>query len=91
MKKLSIIEAPKVSHDLEGYIMHSSSTLEVIHLCIKPGQVIAQHPNPVDVVVSIASGEVYLNMGEVDTRLALYDVAEIEIVALQIRELRKRG
>ena len=78
MKKISISEAPKVPHDLDGYIMHSSSTLEVIHLCIKPGQVIAQHPNLADVVVSNISGEVYLNMGEIETRLALYDVAEIE-------------
>ena len=78
MKKISLSEATKVPHDLEGYIIHSSSTLEVIHLCVKPGQVIAQHPNPADAVVSIVSGEVYLNMGDIDTRLVLYDVAEIE-------------
>ena len=78
MKKISLSEATKVPHDLEGYIIHSSSTLEVIHLCVKPGQVIAQHPNHADAVVSIVSGEVYLNMGDIDTRLALYDVAEIE-------------
>ncbi len=78
MKKISLSETTKVPHDLEGYIIHSSSTLEVIHLCVKPGQVIAQHPNHADVVVSIVSGEVYLNMGDIDTRLELYDVAEIE-------------
>jgi quercetin dioxygenase-like cupin family protein len=78
MIKKSLSEAPKVPHNLDGYIMHSSSTLEVIHLCINPGEVIAQHPNPNDVVVCIISGEVYLNMGDLETRLALFDVAEIE-------------
>jgi quercetin dioxygenase-like cupin family protein len=78
MKKISLSEAPKVPHNLEGYIMHSSSTLEVIHLCLQPGQIIAQHPNPFDVVACVVAGEVELNMGKDQTKLSLYDVVEIE-------------
>jgi len=78
MKKISLSVAPKVAHDLEGYIMHSSSSLEVIHLCLQPGQIIAQHPNPFDVVACVIEGEVELNMGDTKTQLALFDVVEIE-------------
>jgi quercetin dioxygenase-like cupin family protein len=78
MKKISLSEAPNVPHDLEGYIMHSSSTLEIIHLCLHPGQIIAQHPNPFDVVACVIAGEVELNIDENHTQLSLYDVVEIE-------------
>lgn len=83
MKKQSLNEALKVPHDLEGYIMHSSSSLEVIHLCLQPGQVIEQHPNPFDVVACVVLGDVALNMGDTQTRLALYDVAEIDKNAMR--------
>ena len=78
MKRISLSEAPKVPHDLEGYIMHSSPTLEVIHLCLQPGQIISQHPNPFDIVACVVKGEVELNMGENHTQLSLYDLVEIE-------------
>jgi len=78
MKKISLSEAPKVSHDLEGYIMHTSSKLEVIHLCLKPGQIIAQHPNPYDVVACVVMGDITLNMGENQTQLDLFDVVEVD-------------
>jgi quercetin dioxygenase-like cupin family protein len=78
MKNVSLSNAPKVPFDLEGYIMHSSSTLEVIHLCIQPGQNIPQHTNPFDVVACLIEGEVAFNTGENQTRLRLYDAVEIE-------------
>jgi quercetin dioxygenase-like cupin family protein len=78
MKKISLTEAPKVPFDLEGFIMHSSSDLEIIHLCIHPGQVIAQHSNPFDVLVCVIEGEITLEMGVTQTQISLYDVAEIE-------------
>jgi quercetin dioxygenase-like cupin family protein len=64
--------------NLEGYKMHSSSSLEVIHLCLQPGQDMPQHPNQFDVVACLIKGEVTLNMGENKTRLALYDTVEID-------------
>jgi len=78
MKLTSLIKAPKVPVDLEGYIMHSSTTLEVIHLCMQPGQTIPQHPNAHDVVVCLIEGEVTLQTGDKNISLSLYDVAEIE-------------
>lgn len=78
MKTTSIINAPKVPSDLEGYVMHSCPSLEVIHLCLHPGQTIPQHPNAHDVIACLMEGEVTLHIGEENTSLSLYDVAEIE-------------
>jgi quercetin dioxygenase-like cupin family protein len=78
MKKVSLSEAPKVAFNFEGYIMHASNNLEVIHLYLHPGQEIEQHANPFDVVISLIEGEVTLNCGNDHTRLKLYDVVEIE-------------
>ena len=63
MKILSLAEALKVPLELEGYIMHSSPSLEVIHLCLKPGQDIPQHANPFDALVQVMSGnaEIVIN------------------------------
>ena len=79
MKKLSLSSAPRVPFDLEGYIMHSSLTLEVIHLILQPGQVVSQHSSPFNVVVSLIEGEAALIMSTNETRLTLYDVVEIEM------------
>jgi quercetin dioxygenase-like cupin family protein len=78
MKIVSLSNAPKVPVNIEGYKMHSSANLEVIHLCFQPGQDIPQHANPFDVVASLIKGEVTLNMGENKIQLALYDTVEIE-------------
>jgi quercetin dioxygenase-like cupin family protein len=78
MKKVALINAPKVPFNLEGYIMHTSPTLEVIHLCLKPGQEIAQHENPFDVVVCLITGEVTLNKGTEKIILSNFDVIEVE-------------
>ncbi len=78
MKKISLSDAPRVPFDLEGYIVHSSSGLEVIHLCLQPGQWIAQHSNPFDVVVCVIEGEATLHLGNSNTLLVKYDVVEVE-------------
>jgi len=77
MKIVSLSNAPRVPINLEGYKMHSSSSLDVIHLCLQPGQDMPQHPNQFDVVACLIKGEVTLNMGENKTRLSLYDTVEI--------------
>lgn len=78
MHRTSLYDAPRVQVDLEGYIMHTSASLEIIHLCLQPGQTVAQHPNASDVVACLVEGEVTLDMGDEQTRLQLYDVADIE-------------
>lgn len=78
MKIVSLLNAPKVPLNIEGYKVHSSSSLDVIHLCLQPGQDIPQHANHFDVVVSVIEGGVTLNMGEDKIQLSLYDTVEIE-------------
>ena len=77
MEIVSLSTAPKVPFTFAGYIMHSSSSLEVIHLCLQPGQDIPLHANKFDVVVSLIKGEVTLYVGENKTMLELYDTVEI--------------
>lgn len=94
MKIVSLADAPKVPLSFEGYIMHSSSSLEVIHLCLKPGQEIPKHSNPIDVVACLIKGEISLLFGENITQLSLYDSVEIEKEwkgVLQITEQKKPG
>ena len=79
MRVVSFSNAPIVPLNFEGYKVHTSSTLEVIHLCLQPGPDIPQHANHFDVVVSLIKGEVTLNMGENKFPLALYDTVEIEM------------
>jgi len=78
MKIVSLSNAPKVPLNIEGYKVHSSSSLEVIHLRLQPGQDIPQHANHIDVVVCLIKGEITLNMGENKIQLALYDTVEVE-------------
>jgi quercetin dioxygenase-like cupin family protein len=78
MKIISLSGAPKVPFDLEGYITHSSKSLEVIHLVLQSGQTIENHSNPFDVIIYLIKGEVALNTGQNSNNLALYDMAEIE-------------
>ncbi|MFZ4546615.1 MAG: cupin domain-containing protein [Bacteroidales bacterium] len=78
MKTASLSNAPKVPFNLEGFIMHSSGSLEVIHLCLQPWQNINPHTNPFDVVACLVEGEVTLQVEETECKLGLWDVVEIE-------------
>lgn len=78
MKIVTLSDAHQVPFNLEGYILHSSSSLEVIHLCLQPGQDIPQHTNDFDIIACNIKGEVTLQMGDISTQLALYDLVEIE-------------
>lgn len=78
MRIVTLSNAPKVPLNIEGYKVHSSSTLEVIHLCLQPGQDIPQHTNHFDVVVCLIKGDVTLNMDNNKIQLALFDTVEIE-------------
>jgi quercetin dioxygenase-like cupin family protein len=78
MKKISLHEAQRVLFDLEGYIMHSSPGLEVIHLVLQPGQVVSRHSNPFDVLACLVEGYVTLLSGDSQIPLKLFDVIEVE-------------
>jgi quercetin dioxygenase-like cupin family protein len=57
MKPTSLENAPKVAFDLDGRIMHSSEKLELVHLTLKPGEILHKHKNPADVVFYILEGK----------------------------------
>ena len=78
MKIVSLSNAPNVPFDIEAYIMHSSSSLEVIHLCLQPNENIAPHTNPFDVIACLVEGEVTLHIEGIESKLVLWDVVEIE-------------
>ena len=78
MKIVSLSNSPKVPLNIEGYKVHSSSALEVMHLCLQPGQDIPSHANQFGVVVCLIKGGVTLDMGDNKIQLALYDTVEIE-------------
>jgi quercetin dioxygenase-like cupin family protein len=78
LKIVSLSNAPKVPLNIEGYKVHSSSSLEVIHLCLQPGQNIPKYANHIDVIVCLIKGEITLNIGEIKIQLALYDTVEVE-------------
>ena len=78
MEITTLADAARVPFNLEGYIMHSSAEIEVIHLCLQPGQVVSKHSNPFKVVVCMVKGKVMLQVGENQFVMAPYDVAEVE-------------
>ncbi len=59
-------DAPKVPFNLDGHILFRSEKLELIHLSLPPGEEIAVHANPSDVVFFVLSGSGELEVeGEV--------------------------
>lgn len=49
--------APKVPFDLDGRIMFTDKRVELVHLSLNPGQEIAPHANPFDVVFFTLEGK----------------------------------
>ncbi|MEA3443891.1 MAG: cupin domain-containing protein [Bacteroidota bacterium] len=49
--------ADKVPFDLDGRIMFKSEKTELIHLTLLPGEELALHGNPFDVVFYVLEGE----------------------------------
>ena len=59
-----IEDAPKVPFKLDGRIMFSSPWTEVIHLTLKPGEMMDPHTQPFDVVFYVLEGTGILRAGE---------------------------
>ena len=78
MKKTSLLGAPRAKAGLDAFIMHSSPTLEIMHICLAPGQEIPQHANPFDVVACLVLGEVTMAVGDIQSKLEVYDMVEVE-------------
>ncbi len=78
MKIVSLADAAKAPFNLDARITYASPELEVVHLCLAPGQNIAQHANPFDVVACLIQGSITLNMGDEKFELGLFDTVHIE-------------
>ncbi|MCK4664033.1 MAG: cupin domain-containing protein [Bacteroidales bacterium] len=57
MKITDLSNANKVPFDLDGKIMFSDKNLEIIHLHLKPGELLAKHNNPFDVIFYVLAGQ----------------------------------
>lgn len=52
----TLTTAEKVPFNLDGRKMYTGHKVELIHLCLKPGEVLEKHANPFDVVFYILEG-----------------------------------
>jgi quercetin dioxygenase-like cupin family protein len=72
---LSSIQALSPQHDAR--VMHTSPTLEVVHLHLLPGETVAQHVNNIDIVMCLVQGSVTIVSGNDRHILDKFDVIEI--------------
>jgi quercetin dioxygenase-like cupin family protein len=57
MKITNLKNAAKVPFNIEGHKMYTGESVEIIHLNMKPGEVLEMHSNPVDVVFYLIDGK----------------------------------
>ena len=69
--------SPRVTFDLEGYILHSEKQIELVHLTLKPGENLAEHKNPFDVVFFVAEGSGILSIEGKNFVLSKNDVTKV--------------
>lgn len=69
--------ATRLPLDIQAYSMFNQNELEIIHLCLVPGQEIPLHSNPFDVIACAISGEVILLTENEQSNLQLYSTAYI--------------
>lgn len=78
MKITSPENAPKVPFDLEAYSLFKSPEAELIHMVLKPGEIIAQHSNPFKAVIFCIEGEVVAIVENETVALKQFNNVEIE-------------
>jgi len=77
MKIQNLSNSPKVPFDLEGFILHSEKQIELVHLLLKPGEALAEHKNPFDVIFFVAEGTGLLSIEGKETELKMNDVTKV--------------
>jgi len=58
-------EAPEVPFKINGHILAGHPKAELIHLKLKPGELIDRHTNPFDVIFYILTGSALVDAGDV--------------------------
>lgn len=78
IKTVTTETAPRVPFSLDGRIMLSRPSCELIHLSLSPEQNIPRHVNDFDVAIFVLSGEVLLLTTPENLKLQQGMLAEIE-------------
>ncbi len=89
MKLTTLETAEKVPFNLDGLKMVTNERVELVHLTLKPGEEIALHANPFDVIFFIIEGE-----GEVlfeNETFKVFPNTSIYIEKDKQRGMRNRG
>jgi len=77
MKIQNLQNAPKVPIELEAHILHSEKTVELVHLTLKPGEQLAEHKNPFDVIFFVVEGAGILTINGKPTKLKATDTLKV--------------
>jgi mannose-6-phosphate isomerase-like protein (cupin superfamily) len=60
----TIDEAPRVPFNLDGRILFSERKMEIVHLCLKPGEKVERHAQPFDVLFFVIEGNGILEVDD---------------------------
>lgn len=77
MKIQNLTNSPKVPFDLDAFILHTEEKVELVHLLLKPGESLAEHKNPFDVIFFVAEGSGILSIENKDFKLEKNDVTKV--------------
>jgi mannose-6-phosphate isomerase-like protein (cupin superfamily) len=77
MKVTRYLEAEKVALEHDGRKMCVRPDLEMIHLCLKPGETIPLHNAQFDLVANVIHGEGMADSGDIRSNIFKFDCVEI--------------
>jgi len=81
--------AVKVPFDLDAYILHSEKNIELVFLTLKPGERLAKHTNPFDVIFFVVEGAGVLSIEEESHKLFPTDT--IKVTSEKLRGWENKG
>ncbi len=77
MDIVSLNSAPKVPFNLNGHILFTSNTFELVHLQLEPGESVPLHSNPFDVVFFVLEGSLMLTRAEESAHIMANDCVAV--------------
>ena len=77
MKIQNLNNSPKVPFDLDAFILHSEEKIEIVHLFLKPGEVLEEHKNPFDVLFFVVEGSGILTIDNEKQNLKKNDTIKV--------------
>ena len=83
MQIQNLANSTKVPFNLDGHILHSEKSVELVHLLLKSGETLAEHKNPFDVIFFVIEGSGILSVDGQNHQLKSNDT--IKIISSKIR------